>query len=115
MALDSNCIFCKIIEGDIPADIVLRNENVVAFNDLNPQAPTHVLLIPTLHTENAVGIARNSATMTADLFLAADQIAKERGLNGYRTVFNTGEAAGQSVFHAHLHLLGGRAMTWPPG
>ncbi len=115
MALDSNCIFCKIIEGEIPADIVLRNENVVAFNDLNPQAPTHVLLIPTLHTENVVGIARNSATMTADLFLAADQIAKERGLNGYRTVFNTGEAAGQSVFHAHLHLLGGRAMTWPPG
>ena len=115
MALDSNCIFCKIIEGEIPADIVLRNENVVAFNDLNPQAPTHVLLIPTLHTESAVGIARNSATMTADLFLAADQIAKERGLNGYRTVFNTGEAAGQSVFHAHLHLLGGRAMTWPPG
>jgi histidine triad (HIT) family protein len=115
VALDSNCIFCKIIEGVIPADIVLRNENVVAFNDLNPQAPTHVLLIPTLHTENAVGIARNSATMTADLFLAADQIAKERGLNGYRTVFNTGEAAGQSVFHAHLHLLGGRAMTWPPG
>jgi len=94
---------------------VLRNENVVTFNDLNPQAPTHVLLIPTLHTESAVGIARNSATMTADLFLAADQIAKERGLNGYRTVFNTGEAAGQSVFHAHLHLLGGRAMTWPPG
>lgn len=115
MALDSNCIFCKIIEGEIPADIVLRNENVVAFNDLNPQAPTHVLLIPTLHTENAVGIARNSATMTADLFLAADQIATERGLNDYRTVFNTGEAAGQSVFHAHLHLLGGRAMTWPPG
>ena len=115
MALDLNCIFCKIIEGEIPADIVLRNENVVAFNDLNPQAPTHVLLIPTLHTENAVGIARNSATMTADLFLAADQIAKERGLEGYRTVFNTGEAAGQSVFHAHLHLLGGRAMAWPPG
>ena len=115
MALDPNCVFCKIIEGEIPADIVLRNENVVAFNDLNPQAPTHVLLIPTLHTENAVGIARNSATMTADLFLAADQIAKERGLEGYRTVFNTGDAAGQSVFHAHLHLLGGRAMAWPPG
>ena len=70
---------------------MLRNENVVAFNDLNPQAPTHVLVIPTLHTENAAGVARNSATITADLFLAADQIAKERGLNGYRTVFNTGE------------------------
>ena len=115
MALDPNCIFCKIIEGEIPADIVLRNENVVAFNDLNPQAPTHVLLIPTLHTENAAGVARNSATITADLFLAADQIAKERGLNGYRTVFNTGEVAGQTVFHAHLHLLGGRPMAWPPG
>ena len=115
MALDPNCIFCKIIEGQIPAEIVFRNENVVAFNDLNPQAPTHVLLVPTLHTENAVGLARNSATMTADLFMAADQIAQERGLDGYRTVFNTGEAAGQSVFHAHLHLLGGRAMAWPPG
>ena len=115
MALDPNCIFCKIVEGEIPADIVFRNENVVAFNDLNPVAPTHVLLIPTLHTENAVGVARNSATITADLFLAADQIATERGLNGYRTVFNTGADAGQSVFHAHLHLLGGRPMAWPPG
>ena len=115
MALDPNCIFCKIIEGEIPADIVLRNENVVAFNDLNPQAPTHVLLIPTLHTENAAGVARNSPTITADLFLAADQIATERGLNGYRTIFNTGVDAGQSVFHAHLHLLGGRPMAWPPG
>ncbi len=115
MALDPNCIFCKIIEGEIPADIVLRNENVVAFNDLNPQAPTHVLLTPTLHTENAAGVARNSATITADLFLAAEQIATERGLNGYRTVFNTGADAGQSVFHAHLHLLGGRPMAWTPG
>ena len=91
MALDPNCIFCKIIEGEIPADLVLRNENVVAFNDLNPQAPTHVLLVPTLHTENAAGIARNSARITADLFLAADQIAKERGLNGYRTVLTPGK------------------------
>lgn len=101
--------------GEIPADIVMRNENVIAFNDLNPQAPTHVLLIPTLHTENAAGVARNSPTITAELFLAADQIATEHGLKGYRTVFNTGEEAGQSVFHAHLHLLGGRPMTWPPG
>jgi histidine triad (HIT) family protein len=115
VALDPNCIFCKIIEGQIPADIVFRNENVVAFNDMNPQAPTHVLLVPTLHTENAAGMAHNSATITADLFLAADSIATERGLNGYRTVFNTGAEAGQSVFHAHLHLLGGRPMAWPPG
>ena len=115
MALVPDCIFCKIIIGEISADVVFRNENVVAFNDLNPQAPTHVLLVPTLHTENAAGVARNSATITAALFLAADEIATHRGLAGYRTVFNTGEEAGQSVFHAHLHLLGGRAMAWPPG
>jgi histidine triad (HIT) family protein len=115
MALVPDCIFCKIIIGEIPADVVFRNENVVAFNDLNPQAPTHVLLVPTLHTENAAGVAKNSATITAALFLAADEIASQRGLSGYRTVFNTGEEAGQSVFHAHLHLLGGRAMAWPPG
>ncbi len=115
MALVPDCIFCKIIIGEIEAEVVFRNENVVAFNDLNPQAPTHVLLVPTLHTENAAGVARNSATITAALFLAADEIATQRGLSGYRTVFNTGEAAGQGVFHAHLHLLGGRAMAWPPG
>jgi histidine triad (HIT) family protein len=115
MALVPDCIFCKIIIGEIEADVVFRNENVLGFNDLNPQAPTHVLLVPTLHTENAAGVARNSATITAALFLAADEIATQRGLSGYRTVFNTGEAAGQSVFHAHLHLLGGRAMAWPPG
>ena len=113
--LRSDCIFCKIIEGDIPAEIVFRNENVVAFNDLNPQAPTHVLIIPTLHTENAAGLAKLSPTVTAALFTAADEIAAERALTGYRTVFNTGESAGQSVFHAHLHLLGGRGLAWPPG
>jgi histidine triad (HIT) family protein len=113
--LKSDCIFCKIIDGDIPAEIVFRNENVVAFNDLNPQAPTHVLIIPTLHTENAAGLAKLSPTVTAALFTAADEIATERALTGYRTVFNTGESAGQSVFHAHLHLLGGRGLAWPPG
>lgn len=115
MVLDPDCIFCTIVLGTTPAEIIFRNENVVAFNDLNPQAPTHVLLIPTVHTENAAGVARNSATITAALFLAADEIATQRGLTGYRTVFNTGADAGQSVFHAHLHLLGGRNMAWPPG
>jgi len=115
VALDSNCLFCKIITEDIPAHIVLRNENVVAFNDINPQAPTHVLIVPTLHVENATALAKVSPTLTADLFLAAAQIAQTNGLTGYRTVFNTGEEAGQSVFHAHLHLLGGRGLAWPPG
>ena len=115
MELKDDCIFCKIITGGIPAEIVFRSENVVAFNDLNPQAPTHVLLVPTIHTENAAGLAKISATITAALFSAADEIATERALTGYRTVFNTGESAGQSVFHAHLHLLGGRGLAWPPG
>lgn len=115
MALDPDCIFCKIIDGVIPADIVFRNENVVAFNDLNPKAPTHVLIIPTVHTENAAGLAKISATITAALLSTADQIATGRNLNGYRTVFNTGADGGQTVFHAHLHLLGGRGLAWPPG
>ena len=115
MALDPQCLFCKIIEGEIPADIVFRNENVVAFNDINPQATTHVLLIPTVHTENAAGLAKISGTITAALFTAAAEIAEQHRLKGYRTVFNTGAEAGQSVFHAHMHLLGGRGLAWPPG
>lgn len=114
-ALDPTCIFCKIIEGDIPAEILYRNENVVAFNDLNPQAPTHVLIIPTLHAENAAQVAAISPTIIAAMHKAADEIAAESSLDGYRTVFNTGAGAGQSVFHAHLHLLGGRGLAWPPG
>ena len=115
MSLDSNCIFCKIVLGTISADIVFRSEKVVAFNDLNPQAPTHVLIIPTIHFETAAGVAQANSKVISDLILAADEIATNRGINGYRTVFNTGVDAGQSVFHAHLHLLGGRPMTWPPG
>lgn len=115
VALNPNCLFCKIITGDIPADIVFQSENVVAFNDIDPKAPTHVLIVPTLHVENAGALARMSPTLTADIFTAAVEIAAARGLTDYRTVFNTGAAAGQSVFHAHLHLLGGRALAWPPG
>ena len=115
MSLDSTCLFCRIITGEIPADIVFRNENVVAFNDIDPQAPTHVLIVPTLHVENARALAQISPTITAELFIAAAAIADERGRAGYRNVFNTGAEAGQSVFHVHLHLLGGRSLAWPPG
>ena len=115
MALDPDCLFCKIIEGDIPADIVYRNENVVAFRDISPKAPTHVLIIPTVHVENVAGLAKMSSVITASLFNAAGEIASTEGLEGYRTVFNTGASAGQSVFHAHMHLLGGLPLTWPPG
>ena len=115
MSLDLNCIFCKIIEGLIPAEILLQDENFVAFNDLNPQAPTHVLIVPTLHAQNAAELAEISSVVLASLFKAAKQIANDQALTGYRTVFNTGASVGQSVFHAHLHLLGGRDFTWPPG
>ena len=115
VAILSDCLFCRIISGEIPADIVFRNESVVAFNDIDPQAPTHVLIVPTVHVETAGDLARMSPTITAAMFTAAVEIASERGITGYRTVFNTGAEAGQSVFHAHLHLLGGRALAWPPG
>jgi histidine triad (HIT) family protein len=115
MALDPDCIFCKIIDGKIPAEIVYRNENVVAFNDLNPQAPTHILIIPTFHAATAAEISTISPTIIAAMHRAADEIATQQGLTGYRSVFNTGVDAGQSVFHAHLHLLGGRGLAWPPG
>ena len=115
MPLDAECLFCKIIEGNIPADIVYRDENVVAFRDISPKAPTHVLIIPTVHVENVAELAKMSSVITASLFSAAKEIADSEGLDGYRTVFNTGASAGQSVFHAHMHLLGGRTLTWPPG
>jgi histidine triad (HIT) family protein len=115
MTLDPECIFCKIIEGEIPAEIIYRDENVVAFNDLNPQAPTHVLIIPTVHAKNVAEISALSPIIIAAMHRAGDEIATAAGLTGYRSVFNTGAEAGQSVFHAHLHLLGGRGLAWPPG
>ena len=115
MSLDPNCLFCKIIKGEIPAEFVYRNDNVVAFRDIMPQAPTHIVIVPTVHVENAAGLAKMSSVIAAALLLAADEIAKTEGLDGYRTVFNTGASVGQSVFHAHLHLLGGRMFAWPPG
>jgi len=115
VSLDPTCLFCKIIEGHIPADIVFRNENVVAFNDIAPQAPTHILIIPKSHHENAGELASKDPAVLSQMHAAAAQIAEDLGLDGFRSVFNTGASAGQSVFHAHLHLLGGRPFAWPPG
>lgn len=110
-----NCVFCAIVEGDIPASKVKENANVLAFNDINPQAPTHILIIPKAHYENAAELAAADQKVLGELFAMAREIADEKSLNGYRTVFNTGEDGGQTVFHAHLHLLGGRSLQWPPG
>jgi histidine triad (HIT) family protein len=111
-----DCLFCKIVEGDIQADVVHESETTVAFRDLNPQAPTHVLVIPRRHYANAAELAAGEPATAVHLFDAAREIAESEGLGeGYRLVFNTGAMAHQTVFHAHMHLLGGRAMTWPPG
>ena len=116
MAADPDCIFCKIVAGEIPGDFVHRTPTTVAFRDLNPAAPTHVLVVPVEHHENAAATAADSPSTVADLVGAAADVADAEGLGGnYRMVFNTGPSAGQSVFHTHLHLLGGRPMTWPPG
>lgn len=113
----SDCIFCKIISGDIPGDIVYQDDDVLAFRDLNPQAPTHVLVIPRKHIATTNDLQPEDAQLVGKMLLAARHVAKEDGIaeSGYRTVLNCNEGAGQSVFHIHLHLLGGRQMTWPPG
>jgi histidine triad (HIT) family protein len=111
------CLFCKVIERTIPASIVYEDERVLAFNDINPQAPTHVLLIPKRHIASLSDLTPGDDQIVGELTRRAAAIAGERGLGagGFRTVFNTGPDAGQSVFHIHLHLLGGRSLKWPPG
>jgi histidine triad (HIT) family protein len=113
----ADCLFCKIIERTIPASIVYEDERVLAFNDINPQAPTHVLVIPKRHIPSLNDIGTEDDQILGELVRRAAVIAKERGLSpgGFRTVFNTNRDAGQTVFHVHLHLLGGRAMHGPPG
>lgn len=113
----SDCIFCKIAQGKIPARKVLEDDQCVAFHDLTPQAPVHVLVIPKQHLDGLKDAKDGDGPMLGHLLLAARNVAKELGLveDGYRTVINTGAHGGQSVFHLHVHVLGGRAMAWPPG
>ncbi len=113
----TDCLFCKIVDGDIPADIVFESDDVIAFRDINPQAPTHVLVIPRKHIETINDIAPEDEALVGRLFSAAKAIAANEGLaeDGYRVIMNCGRAAGQTVFHIHLHLLGGRDLGWPPG
>lgn len=113
----TDCIFCKIAAGEIPANIVHQNDHVIVFKDLTPQAPVHLLAIPRKHISTINDLQEGDANVMGQLFLAAKTAAAEAGLSdaGFRTVMNCGEGAGQSVFHVHLHILGGRALTWPPG
>ena len=113
----ADCLFCKIIAREIPGSIVYEDDRVLAFNDINPQAPTHVLVVPKQHIESLNELKDRDDQLVGELVRRAAAIARERGISaaGYRTVFNTNRGAGQTVFHIHLHLLGGRPMTWPPG
>jgi histidine triad (HIT) family protein len=112
-----DCIFCKIIAGEIPATIVHETDDVLAFRDLGPQAPTHVLVIPKRHIATINDMQDSDAELVGKLYLAAQKVAADEGISesGYRTVMNCNKGAGQTVFHMHLHVLGGRPMTWPPG
>ena len=113
----SDCLFCQIIEGDIPADIVFENDDVLAFRDVNPKAPTHILIIPRKHISTTNDHTENHELVMGRLFSAAKITATQEGVSddGYRMVVNCNENAGQTVFHIHMHLLAGRSMSWPPG
>jgi histidine triad (HIT) family protein len=112
----ADCLFCRIIRGEVPSKKVYEDEHIFAFEDLNPQGPTHVLVIPKKHISGLKEAVTGDAELVGRCHLAAAQIARERSIeDGYRTVLNVGPRAGQSVFHLHVHLIGGRPLQWPPG
>jgi histidine triad (HIT) family protein len=113
----TKCIFCKMVDGEIQPDVVYEDEDILAFRDANPQSPTHVLLIPKEHIATTNDLDDHNADIVGRLYLAAKQVAADEGIaeRGYRMVMNCNPEAGQSVYHIHLHLLGGRPMNWPPG
>jgi len=112
----TDCLFCSFVSGDIKADVVLETDTTLAFRDINPQAPTHVLVIPKAHHPTLGDLAADAPEVVADLAVTARAVAEQEGLeDGYRLVFNTGADAGQTVFHVHGHVLGGRSLAWPPG
>jgi histidine triad (HIT) family protein len=111
-----DCLFCKIVEGTIPSQAVYRDEHCYAFGDINPQSPVHFLVVPREHIQSTAEAGEHHAELLGRLLLTGAQIARDKGLgNGYRVVINTGKDGGQTVDHLHIHILGGRHMTWPPG
>lgn len=113
----ASCLFCKVVSGDIPADVVFESETAIAFRDIAPQAPTHVLVIPKKHISTINDIENDDHSIVGSLYSAAKEVAAAEGIadDGYRAVMNCNAGAGQTVFHIHLHVLGGRALDWPPG
>lgn len=116
MTYDPSCLFCRIGKGEVPADVVLDRSDVLAFRDINPQAPTHVLVIPRDHIPSLEALSEEHGELLVNLVRASNDVARQEGIaGGYRVVTNIGPAAGQSVEHLHLHVLGGRGFHWPPG
>lgn len=113
----SDCLFCGIVEGKIKANVVYQNERVVAFRDISPKAPVHILIIPRKHVISVLDVAASDHALIGEIFQVAGRLAREQGIadSGFRVVVNSGPDAGQSVFHLHYHLIGGRQMAWPPG
>ena len=110
-----DCIFCKIINGEIPTTKVYEDDTVIAFNDIEPQAPVHILIIPKEHIKSAAEIDESNSALSANVFEVASKLAKEMNLDGFRIVNNCGDSAGQTVKHIHFHLMSGREFTWPAG
>jgi histidine triad (HIT) family protein len=110
-----DCLFCRIAAGEIPSDRVFEDESVIVFRDIHPKAPTHVLAVPRRHLDSVADLTDADSDLLAALFSAMRHVAREGGLEAYRIISNVGAESGQSVFHLHFHLLGGRTMSWPPG
>jgi len=115
--IEQDCIFCHVVTGDVRAEVVFQDDRCIAFRDINPQAPVHVLIIPREHIESLDDAGRSDEPLLGHILRVAARVANDEGLteSGFRTVINTGAGAGQSVLHLHLHVLGGRPMLWPPG
>ena len=113
--MSEDCLFCKIVAGDVDADVVHQDDHTVAFRDISPKAPTHVLVVPRQHVRDWTELATSAPELAQPLMQAVPVVAEATGIDSYRVVANTGERSGQTVFHLHLHVMGGRPMLWPPG
>jgi len=113
--MSDNCLFCKIVRGEIPADTLYEDDDIIAFRDIAPQAPVHFLVIPKKHISGPADIGSEDEQLMGKIMRVGAELARKEGIDHYRVVFNNGEQAGQTVFHIHMHILGGRDMSWPPG
>jgi len=111
---DQNCIFCRIVAGEVPSQFIAESENAIAINDINPDAPLHALVIPKAHYETVGTVAKAAPAQVAELIALADKVASENADGNYRLIFNNGASAGQSIFHAHGHVVGGKPLSWNP-